>query len=193
MPGTPDPKDTEAESLVSYLDQQTDGLKNAAFGLTEEQLRLTPTASALSVGGLLKHGAAMHRQWIQILRGPDETAGAGGEAAYGDSFRLGPDDTAASLVADLDVAAGATTEAVRGLDSLSAPVTLPPAPWFPSDRSGYTARWVLLHLLEELARHAGQADIVRESIDGATMYELMAGAEGWPATAWLTPWQPPSA
>ena len=45
--------------------------------------------------------------------------------------------------------------------------------------------------MEELARHAGHADIVREHIDGATMYELMAGAEGWPATEWMTPWQPP--
>jgi hypothetical protein len=51
---------------------------------------------------------------------------------------------------------------------------------------------VLLHLIEEIARRAGHADIIREAIDGATMYELMAGAEGWPATDWLTPWQPPS-
>ena len=51
-------------------------------------------------------------------------------------------------------------------------------------------RWVLLHLVEELARHAGHADLIRESIDGATMYELMAGVEGWPATEWLQPWEP---
>ena len=51
-------------------------------------------------------------------------------------------------------------------------------------------RWVLLHLIEEIGRHAGHADIVRESIDGATMYELMAAAEGWPATDWLQPWTP---
>lgn len=50
---------------------------------------------------------------------------------------------------------------------------------------------VLLHIVEETARHAGHADIVRESIDGATMYALMAGAEGWPATDWLQPWEPP--
>ena len=44
--------------------------------------------------------------------------------------------------------------------------------------------------IEETARHAGHADIVRESIDGATAYPLMAAAEGWPATPWLTPWGP---
>jgi hypothetical protein len=47
----------------------------------------------------------------------------------------------------------------------------------------------VLHLIEEVARHAGHADIVRESIDGATMYELMAAAEGWPETEWLKPWR----
>ena len=51
-------------------------------------------------------------------------------------------------------------------------------------------RWVLLHLIEEVGRHAGHADIVRESIDGATMYELKAAAEGWPASDWLQPWEP---
>ena len=53
-------------------------------------------------------------------------------------------------------------------------------------------RWVLLHIIEETARHAGHADIVRESIDGATMHPLMAAVEGWPATEWLTPWAPAS-
>ena len=65
-------------------------------------------------------------------------------------------------------------------------------PWFPDDIEAWSVRWVLLHLIEEIARHAGHADIVRESIDGATMYELMAAAEGWPATDWLQPWAPAS-
>jgi len=64
--------------------------------------------------------------------------------------------------------------------------------WFPDDVEAWSLRWVLLHLVEEIGRHAGHADIVRESIDGATMYELMAGAEGWPATDWLQPWTPPT-
>ena len=51
-------------------------------------------------------------------------------------------------------------------------------------------RWVLLLLIAEIARHAGHADIVREAIDGATMYALMAAAEGWPETEWLKPWKP---
>ena len=81
---------------------------------------------------------------------------------------------------------------MRGLD-LDHPVPVPKGvPWFPPDLDAWSLRWVLLHLIEETARHAGHADIVRESIDGATMYELMAGAEGWPETEWIKPWRPPS-
>ncbi|MBS2079537.1 mycothiol transferase, partial [Mycobacterium tuberculosis] len=50
-------------------------------------------------------------------------------------------------------------------------------------------RWVSLHVINELARHAGHADIVRETIDGATMYELIAGHEGWAIEGWVQPWR----
>ena len=123
MPGNPPSVNTEREALVAYLVQQRDGLKYAAYGLTEQQARARPTVSALSVAGLHK-------------------------------------------------------------------VRLPAAPWYPEDPEGFSARWILLHVLEELARHAGHADIIREHIDGATMYELMAAAEGWPEADWLKPWRP---
>jgi hypothetical protein len=51
MPGNPPSVNTEREALVAYLVQQRDGLKNAAYGLTEEQARGRPTVSALSVAG----------------------------------------------------------------------------------------------------------------------------------------------
>ncbi len=50
---------------------------------------------------------------------------------------------------------------------------------FPKDQQSWSVRWAILHVINELARHAGHADIVRETIDGATMYELIAGLEGW--------------
>jgi hypothetical protein len=86
-------------------------------------------------------------------------------------------------------AAGRETEAViAGIEDLGQAVPVPDAPWFPKDVEAWSVRWVLLHLIEEVARHAGHADIVRESLDGATCYELLAAAEGWPATDWLQPW-----
>ncbi len=64
--------------------------------------------------------------------------------------------------------------------------TTPFAPeddWIPAGVV-WTPRWVLLHLIEETARHAGHADIIRESIDGATCWTLMAAAEDWPVQEW---------
>jgi hypothetical protein len=58
-------------------------------------------------------------------------------------------------------------------------------PWFPKGVAAWSVRWVLLHLIEETARHAGHADLLREAVDGATAYPLLAAAESWPATPWL--------
>ena len=59
MPALVPPVRDERASLVAYLDQQRDAFASAAFGLTEEQLRLAPTAGALTMGGLLNHMATL--------------------------------------------------------------------------------------------------------------------------------------
>jgi len=187
MPGLPPPVQTEAEGLMVYLRQQRDGLRNAAFGLTEDQLRLTPTRSALSVGGLLKHAVQTERQWVDMLAGRSP---AGGEQDYVDSFALTPADSLGSLTEALQQTAADTEAVVARLPGLGDEVQLAEGPWFPRG-PGYTARWVLLHVLEELSRHAGHADIIREHIDGATMYALMAAVEGWPEDRWIKPWRAP--
>jgi hypothetical protein len=51
---------------------------------------------------------------------------------------------------------------------------------------------VVLHLTTEVARHAGHAEIVREHVDGATAWPLMAAAEGWEPTGFIVPWEPTS-
>lgn len=194
MPGMPGPVADEREGLLAFLAQQRQLLRNASFGLTDEQARATPSASELSVGGLIKHISAMERAWVDTMlqrRGERSTEEAA--AAYGDDFRLGPDETLAGVIADNEQVAAETTEALAGIADLGQPVPVPrDAPWFPRDVEAWSVRWVLLHLIEEIARHAGHADIVRESIDGATTYELLAAAEGWPETDWLKPWTPPT-
>ena len=189
MPGTPPSVDTELDALVVYLRQQRDGLKNAAFGLTDEQLRATPTRSALSVGGLLKHATTIERSWTRTIEG---RAAEQDQDAYRDTFALVEGDTAELLSTELDRAA-AETEAALAAADLGSKVQLPDAPWLPRDPDGFSVRWIALHIIEELARHAGHADIIREHVDGATMYALMAGVEGWPETEWVKPWRPPAA
>lgn len=192
MPGQVPPVSDERELLLAYIDQQRDGIRYAAFGLDDEQARMTPTKSTLSVGGLVKHVTAVERSWIDttLQRPPKDVEQ--GESDYEAGFRLGPDETLAGALADYDAAARETDETIRGLD-LDGEVPVPKGvPWFPDDVDSWSVRWVLLHIMEETARHAGHADIVREHIDGATMFPLMAAAEGWPATPWMQPWEPPS-
>jgi len=84
-----------------------------------------------------------------------------------------------------------TTAVIRAISDLDQPVPVPRGvPWYPQDLDAWSVRWVVLHLVEEFARHAGHADIIREAIDGATAFPLMAAAEGWPATPWMQPWAP---
>ena len=182
------PVSDERSGLLAFLAQQRRVLKHAAYGLTFSQLRATPSASALSVGGLLKHVAFTERGWIARVTGGPEPRG---DSEYDQQFTLKDSDTLSSLLAEVD-AAGAETEAVvAAVDDLGQEVPVPKdKPWFPPDLDAWSVRWVLLHLIEEVARHAGHADIIRESIDGAQGIELLAGAEGWPESPWLKPWRP---
>ena len=194
MPGQAPALTDERQLLLAYLAQQRDGIRYAAYGLADAQARLTPTAGSLSIGGLVKHVTDMERGWIDMVaqRNP-RTVSDDEQAAYEDNFRLGQQETLAEVMARFDEVAK-ETEAVIAVTDLEQPVPVPKGvPWFPDDVDAWSVRWVLLHIIEEIARHAGHADIVREAIDGATSFELMAGAEGWPATDWLTPWQPPGA
>ena len=77
-----------------------------------------------------------------------------------------PGETLAGLLADYAAAARETDELLAALPDLDAAQPLPVAPWYEPGAS-WTARRVLLHIIAETAQHAGHADIIRESIDGA--------------------------
>jgi uncharacterized damage-inducible protein DinB len=187
MPGTVPPVADEREGLLAFLAQQRYVLRLAAYGLTDEQARATPTAGTLSVGGLVKHVATTERSWVATMLQREA-----GKQDYDANFRLLPGETLAGVLADYAEAAKETEAAVAGIADLGQPVPVPRGvPWFPADVDAWSVRWVLLHLIEETARHAGHADLVREAVDGATAYPLMAAAEGWPASPWLQPWRPP--
>lgn len=197
MPGTPPPVATEREALRAFLVQQHDGIRGAAYGLTDEQAHATPSASAISIAGLVKHITVMERTWMARalaapgVPAPDTRPVEERSADYGQDWNPAG-ERLEDLLADFDAMAAASETVIAGLD-LDAAVPVPrDAPWFPKDVDAWSVRWVLFHLIEEVARHAGHSDIVRESLDGATMYQLLAGREGWPATGWLTPWTPPT-
>jgi hypothetical protein len=192
------PVQDERDGLVAYVAQQLDAFRSVAYGLTDEQARATPTPSSLSIGALVKHTTRSSAGWVdRVLAAPepppaDDRPGEVRMAEYADDFVMRDDETLADVLARFDAQAEQTLQALRGADP-DTPVPVPTdAPWFPKDVTHWSVRWVALHLVEELARHAGHADIIREAIDGATMYELVAGREGWPETPWLKPWRPPA-
>ena len=190
MPGFPDTEPTEREQLLVFLAQQRRVLSHAAYGLTDEQARLTPSVSALSLGGIVKHVSSVEKFWTDVVLSRQEPFGAEGDD-YQEGFRLGPNETLAGAFERYAAIGRETERIVRSLP-IDHPVPVPrDVPWFPTDTESWTLRWILLHLIEETARHAGHADIVRESIDGATWFALMAGAENWPPSPWVKAWQPP--
>ena len=150
---------SEKAGLGMFLDEQRAALLRKLDGLTDEQARSHPTPSAFCMLTVVKHVAFCERRWFQL------------EVARRDVPGLWPppDDR------ELHVEDGDTVASIRSLyesiiaenqeilassdtDDLDA---ISPA-------TGLNRRWVLLHLIEEVARHAGHADIIRESIAGAT-------------------------
>jgi hypothetical protein len=184
MPGSVRPVVDERDGLLAFLAQQRDALRIAAHGLTDEQAAATPSVSALSLGGLIKHAARVERYWIVQLVAQRDLPELQNQD-YESGFRLEAGETLAGALDAYAAVARETESIIAGIADLGQPVPVPrDVPWFPQDVEAWSVRWVLLHLIEETARHAGHADIIRESLDGATFYPLMAAAEGWSAD-WL--------
>ena len=191
MAGNVPPIADEREGLLAYLEQQRHVLRIAAHGLTEEQARAVPTRSSLSVGGLIKHTASTESGWIDIVLQKPSKPMDEAMKDYEADYVMAEGETVEGLLARYDEVARRTSDVIAGIADLGQPVPVPKGvPWYPQDVDAWSVRWVLLHLIEETARHAGHADIIREHIDGATAIPLMAAAEGWPETPWLKPWSP---
>jgi hypothetical protein len=174
----------EREVLLAYLAQQRDALRYAAHGLSDEQASDRPTVSELCLAGLIKHAARVEQAWVSYLTDGDTKSFVPGDD-WADGFRLLDGETLQDAVALSEEQARETEKVVGGIADMGAPLpaTTDVVPWIPGGIV-WTPRWVLLHLIEETARHAGHADIIRESVDGATCWTLMAAAEGWPPQDW---------
>jgi hypothetical protein len=159
----------ERADLLETLAAHRHFLRHTVQGLTDEQARLRPTASELTLGGLIKHVAFQEANWVRfILEGPGAIAtptDAAGFEKWADEFRLLPSETLADVLARYEETARRTDELVRTLPDLDASHPLPEAPWF-EPGAVRSARRVFLHIIAETSQHAGHADILRESIDG---------------------------
>ena len=165
---TSEPAVGERADLLQSLARQRHFLRHTTRGLTDDLAARQTTASDLSLGGLIKHVALTEQQWMRfIVDGP--SAMSWDEASAGDwmaGFKMLAGETLASLLETYAQVADRTEELVAQLPDLDAAQPLPPAPWF-EPGAPWSARRVLLHVIAETAHHAGHADIIRESLDGA--------------------------
>ncbi|SHF49450.1 Protein of unknown function [Jatrophihabitans endophyticus] len=183
---------TEGQAIAGFLEQQLAAIRAAAFGLTEEQARATPCRSALSVGGLVKHATYVMQQREQRKTDPAPALDAAAFARFAGSFALTDGETLAGALDDFDRSVEAYLGDVRATDP-GAAATAPPAPWDgvygPTES---VQRFELLHHVEEFARHAGHADIVREQLDAADAASLLMAVEGREGNEFVQPWAPAS-
>ncbi|MFF9852871.1 DinB family protein [Streptomyces litmocidini] len=166
----------ERGAFLNFVEAQRAALRRSLLGLTEEQAASRPSASELSLSGLLKHVAEVELNWLRLAQQrPNERQRT--EETWGEAFRLVDGETVPDVVAFWEDVAKQTEEFVRSVPSLDDTFPLPPAPWFPKD-GRVSVRWMLLHLVQEMGRHAGHADIVRESLDGKGSFDLIAEENG---------------
>ena len=181
----------ERDSLATFAQQQIDQIATALHRLDREQLAQIPSASEMSLGALARHVLLISERAEESFHAAPDAPPAPASTldqlmAEGtiSSEALREKDTADSLIEQLQQAGAGLAAAIREVD-LETRGPVPDQPWF-EGRTTWSLRWYALHLIEENARHAGHADILRESIDGKTAYELnaLAAGEGWPPAGW---------
>ena len=142
--------------LDAFLDDHRAHLRASLDGLTEEQARRRLVPSRTTLLGLLKHGTFVEKVWFDeaVTGRPREEIGIPGTPD--DSFVLDDTDTVASVRAAYLAACDDSRRAVAdlGLDDVLSGNRRGPLP----------LRWVMLHMLRELAQHCGHAEILREQV-----------------------------
>jgi Protein of unknown function (DUF664) len=167
-PHSPAPTTDERELLLGFIRWQREQVVATADGLTDEQMWWTPGDDhLLAIGAILNHLTHMEWRWIEGRYGGAEFP------ARTDEFARDPALTRAVLVEAYAAQAERTAAMVRGAD-LDAPCLgieggRGPAHELLGFETPLTLRWVLLHVLEETAHHAGHADATRELLDGRRM------------------------
>ena len=166
MRQAPDPTSaSELDSLGQYLDYQRETILLKTEGLTKAQLGQKIPSSDLTLAGILYHLALNEQGWfeVQFLGREDreDFAGIDWEADPNYEFRTAlekePDWLRRRYRKACD-RARQVTAAADSLDDVSVSTRIGGKP--------FTLRWVMLHMIEETARHAGHADLLREAIDG---------------------------
>jgi hypothetical protein len=160
----------EVTSVRAFLDFQRDTLRWKTDGLTQEQLAVALPPSSMTLGGIMKHLSVVESGWFEEsfagrpLMPPFDTVDWDADPDW--EWHSATDDSPEQLRALYDEAV-ARADAVVG-EALSGPGLDALSVEEREDRGRFSLRWIMLHMLEEYARHNGHADLIRESIDGQT-------------------------
>ncbi len=151
----------EREMLEDFVDAQRLELKETLAGISDADARRKLVPSLTTLIGLVKHNCAVERNWFQhrLLQIPREQIALN---ANGDerSWAVRDDETVADVLAEYDLACE---------ESRRFAARFPLDHVVPHDRLGKVSlRWIYLHMVEEVARHAGHADILREQIEASS-------------------------
>jgi hypothetical protein len=156
---------SERDSLGQYLDYQRETILLKTEGLTKAQLAHKIPTSDLTLAGLLYHLALVEESWLEeefLGRQPQEDfAGIDWTADPEYEFRTALEKDPEWLRRRYQDACDRSRQVIAGAGSLNDASARPLRNGKP-----FTLRWVMLHLIEETARHAGHADLLREAIDG---------------------------
>ncbi len=154
----------ERTMLEAFLDMYRDITKRKVRGVSEQDARQRLVPSMTTLGGIVKHLYWVELNWFQRVlaaRPAEDLPPVPWSDQDPDAdFRMEPDETVEQLVAAYDevCAQSRATAATRVLDDI-----------VPHRRMGEVSlRWIYVHMIEETARHAGHADILREQLDGTT-------------------------
>ncbi len=162
-----DPPDSGPElvQLTAFLDFQRETVLLKTDGLTREQLGQPLPSSSLTLAGLLNHLALVEDWWFRVRFSglPEDPlwAGVDWDADPDFEFRTALDLEPEELRDRYRKACADSRAVVAQADSLDQPAVVRQRSGEPCD-----LRWVVLHMIEETARHAGHADLLREAIDG---------------------------
>jgi len=146
--------------LTTFLDEQRAAILRKLDGLSDIQAASTPTASSLSLLTIVKHLAYVERRWFELAVAGRDLPGLWPPDDPSEETRIDPGDDVTSI-------RGLYERTIAESRAITAAVAGPDAACRPDDL-GLNVRWILLHMIEETARHAGHADIIRETLDGST-------------------------
>jgi uncharacterized damage-inducible protein DinB len=151
----------ETETLAGFLDYHRATLLWKLEGLDDEQLRRAMVPSGTSLLGLVKHLAYVERSWFQGVWAGQEVSFPWTKEDPDADWRIEPDETTGDVLALYDGECDRSREIIAAASSLDEAVVHPR--W----KEEVSRRWILVHMIEETARHVGHADILREQLDGA--------------------------